>query len=766
MTIFAAHRTRALCFLVFTLSLGSGCGSSNSDGKKGGVVGFSTGEAKPGALPTGAPSASAPTIVSAVAANPTVKPGDPLTITIAFSDPQADVARVNFGISGETGHFELAVPAGASGVTLELFPKNPVPGVYVLVVSLTDTAGNTSAAATIPFTILNPNGTLPSVADASVPSAGLDAAVRADAPAGSDGGARDQRLPDLALAVDFPAIASDAAIVAADGPVLLVDGPGVAADGPKVAGDGPGLSSLNAKVGPGGNVSVTFSAGPSNPQAWIAVYPAGANDMDYLGAYQYTAGAPSGTFTFPTPEALGTYEFRLFGDNGYSKVATSPAFTVTMPYDLDPTFGTGGKVTFDFLGKAQLDWICGVFAVAGNKVLLVGTAKTGLKDANGWEQNEFALAQLNADGTFDSTFGTAGKSHVGLASRSLISCNATTLQKDGKILVGGHGWGTTGGTDYILARFAATGALDTTFGTAGFAITNFQMTPDDPGQNDKLLALAAADDGTIVAAGELMLTGPYSNGRASFARYLANGTLDATFGVSGTAAIDFAAAAPGGQTVFDVNSLVLAADGSILAGFTAVSTFGRNDMGIARLKANGMLDTTFATAGVIWESKPGTANDQYLQRIEKNVDGSLLMLGTNLWGWYLSRYSATGVTDATFGTAGQVVADFSSSWDLPAGLLHPADGTLLVPFSANAAEAVSVSGHFALARHASTTGKVDDAFGKPVWKWTQGTTVQGSRVAAAAILDSGALILGGFVEVTSGGDRDFAVIKLLKNPGF
>jgi hypothetical protein len=61
---------------------------------------------------------------------------------------------------------------------------------------------------------------------------------------------------------------------------------------------------------------------------------------------------------------------------------------------------------------------------------------------------------------------------------------------------------------------------------------------------------------------------------------------------------------------------------------------------------------------------------------------------------------------------------------------------------------------------------VDDGFGKPTWKWTQGTTVQGSRVLAAAILDSGALVLGGFVEVTGGGDRDFAVMKLVKNPGF
>jgi uncharacterized delta-60 repeat protein len=757
MKILSSHRIWVASLLAFTLSVGVGCGSSNSDGQKGGVVGFSTGDPKSDALPSNGLSPDAPTILSATAASSTIQPGDALHITISFSDPQNDVARVNFGILGESGHYELAVPAGAISVTLDLYPKNSLPGNYILAVSLTDAAGNTSTAATIPFTILNSDGTLPGAGDASIP--GADAVVRADRPVAADAGVSDARQPDLALAADRPAIASD-------GPVTASDGPAIASDGPAIVSDGPTLSTLQPKVGPSGTVMVTFSRGPSNPQAWIAVYAAGATDGNYLGSYQYTAGALSGSLTFPTPDTLGTYEFRLFADNGYTRIATSPAFTVSMPYDLDPTFGVGGKVTFDFLGQAQLDWICGVFALPGNKVLLVGTAKTGLKDANGWEQNEFALAQLNADGTFDPSFGTAGKAHVGLTTRGLISCNAATLQKDGKILVGGHGWSTTGGTDYLLARFAANGALDTTFGTAGFAITNFQLTADDPGQNDTLLSLAAADDGTIVAAGELMLTGPYSNGRASFARYLANGALDTSFGVSGTAAIDFAASAPGGQTVFDVNSLVLATDGTILAGFTAVSTFGRNDMGIARLTSKGMLDTTFATAGVLWESKPGTQNNQYLQRIEKNADGTLLMLGHNLWSWFLSRYSAAGAADPGFGTAGQVVADFSASWDIPAGLLHPADGTLLVPFSANAAEGFSVSGNFGLARHVAATGKVDDGFGKPTWKWTQGTTVQGSRVLAGATLASGAVVLGGFVEVTGGGDRDFALMKLVKSPGF
>ena len=146
MKISSLRSISVLPFLAFTFSLGVGC-SGSSAGQKGGVVGFSTGDPKPDALPSDGLAPNAPTISSATAASATIQPGHPLHVTISFSDPQNDVAHLNFGIVGETGHYELALPA-ANSVTVDLYPGNPVPGSYILAVSLTDATGNTSTAAT------------------------------------------------------------------------------------------------------------------------------------------------------------------------------------------------------------------------------------------------------------------------------------------------------------------------------------------------------------------------------------------------------------------------------------------------------------------------------------------------------------------------------------------------------------------------------------------------------------------------------------------
>jgi uncharacterized delta-60 repeat protein len=201
------------------------------------------------------------------------------------------------------------------------------------------------------------------------------------------------------------------------------------------------------------------------------------------------------------------------------------------------------------LGNGLADWICGVFPLATGKILVVGTAKTGIKDSGGgWEQNEFALAQLNADGSFDTTFGQGGRAHAGTTTVSLANCNAAAVQGDGKIVVAGWGQTTTAAGDYVLARFTSAGVLDATFGSAGFTTTNFKSSASSAGEDDKIMSLAILADGRILAGGEMLLTGPYTNGRASFARYLSTGALDTTFAGTGTMTLDLATMSPpGGQ---------------------------------------------------------------------------------------------------------------------------------------------------------------------------------------------------------------------------
>jgi uncharacterized delta-60 repeat protein len=97
---------------------------------------------------------------------------------------------------------------------------------------------------------------------------------------------------------------------------------------------------------------------------------------------------------------------------------------------LDPTFGTGGKVTTDFLGA--LDATAAAVAVQHDgKVVVAGTSSTGTS-------GNFALARYNPDGTLDATFGVGGKTSVNFNDiRLMDTASSVALQADGKILVMG-----------------------------------------------------------------------------------------------------------------------------------------------------------------------------------------------------------------------------------------------------------------------------------------------------------------------------------------
>jgi RHS repeat-associated protein len=91
------------------------------------------------------------------------------------------------------------------------------------------------------------------------------------------------------------------------------------------------LSASPANVQPGGNnVTATWS-GIATPTAtdWVGVYSPGATDTQFW-TWRYTSGAASGSVPVTlTNVGIGTYELRLFANNGYTRLATSNTFTVS-----------------------------------------------------------------------------------------------------------------------------------------------------------------------------------------------------------------------------------------------------------------------------------------------------------------------------------------------------------------------------------------------------------------------------------------------------
>jgi len=165
---------------------------------------------------------------------------------------------------------------------------------------------------------------------------------------------------------------------------------------------------------------------------------------------------------------------------------------------LDAGFGAGGKVGALFgstIGAARA-----VVVTPQGQLVLAGAS-----------MNDVALARLNADGTLDAGFGTGGRVITALAAANWDEATALVRQADGKLIVGGwvhEGTGSAG--NFAVLRYAADGAADASFGTAGLVITPVAA----PQLRDAGRALALQSDDRIstvrvLQAGEASKDGGY-----------------------------------------------------------------------------------------------------------------------------------------------------------------------------------------------------------------------------------------------------------------
>ena len=221
------------------------------------------------------------------------------------------------------------------------------------------------------------------------------------------------------------------------------------------------------------------------------------------------------------------------------------------------------------------------------------------------------LARVNADGSLDTGF------NPNVGGNGFTEVESVAIQADGKILFGGNFTTVGGVTRNRLARVNANGSLDTGFNANVSAVAG------------SVHSLAVQTDGKILLGGVLERVGGTS--RNCIARVNANGSLDTAFNpiiLSGTTT--------------EIDSLAVQADGKILLGgnFTTVGGTTRNR--IARLNANGSLDTGF---------NPNANGNVYGLAVQ--ADGKILLAGnfTTVGGATrrsLARVNANGSLDMGF----------------------------------------------------------------------------------------------------------------------
>src|SRR5262249_24196461 len=152
-----------------------------------------------------------------------------------------------------------------------------------------------------------------------------------------------------------------------------------------------------------------------------------------------------------------------------------------------------------------------------------------------------------------------------------------------------------------------------------------------------------------------------------------DGTLDTSFGVGGKAIN----VAPGMR--FLNGAMLSLPDGKILtagSGFNGVAL----SFEVVRLNADGSLDTTFGSGGTVFTNFGGNG-DPYA--IARQSDGKIVVAGyhadatTGAHTLALARYTADGVLDPTFGTGGIVQTTVNGADDALDMLVQP-DGRIVL----------------------------------------------------------------------------------------
>ncbi len=239
-------------------------------------------------------------------------------------------------------------------------------------------------------------------------------------------------------------------------------------------------------------------------------------------------------------------------------------------------------------------------------------------------------------GTLDNSFNKDG---IVIGKGYTADVFATTLQKDGKIIVAGGGsYNDAGGG--ILARYNSDGSIDKSFGDKGIVITDFN------GSIDNFYGVAVQEDGKVLAGGRLG-----KNIDAGVIRYLQDGTIDSSFGKNGIVLTDL-----GGAD--NVTGMVLQADGKIVLS----GLLGSQVAFIIRYNDNGDLDESFGDKGIVLS---GLGQGSKINCMAIQTDGKIIIGGVFYYlvapQFLLIRYMPDGTIDQSFGVAGFVKKSFEGN---------------------------------------------------------------------------------------------------------
>ncbi len=388
---------------------------------------------------------------------------------------------------------------------------------------------------------------------------------------------------------------------------------------------------------------------------------------------------------------------------------------------LDTTFGQGGIVT-NIINPLKKNSFLRAIAIRNDEKIIVAGSSNG----------DFLAMLYNQDGKLDNSFGLNGIASANGAYSE--EARSLAIQNDGKLVAAGSS--VNGGSqNFALVRYNIDGSKDQTFGNNGIVVSPIGLSS----YSSKVLI---QPDQKIVVVGASK-----ANNQAEYiftiARYNPDGTLDVTFGTNGVVT----------TTLGTLDSFPYSAqiqiDGKIVVAGRSVD--GTNIITLVRYKADGSLDNTFGSSGIV--TTPIENSNCEARSVTIQNDGKIIIAGdyangSNNDDFVIVRYNSDGNLDNSFGTNGVTLTPIGAFNDEPNAVGIQEDGKIIA-----AGRTYNGSdGDFVLVRY-NSNGSLDNAFGNNGIKVI---VLENSFETAYdfAVLNNGKIIATGY---TSGTNLDNSI---------
>jgi len=365
----------------------------------------------------------------------------------------------------------------------------------------------------------------------------------------------------------------------------------------------------------------------------------------------------------------------------------------------------------------------------------------------------------SAAGDPDLSFGTGGATESAFGPNTLEQARAVAIQPNGKIVVAGNTFDSSGTTlsDIALVRYNTDGTLDTSFGTGGLVALDFGNNITEFGN-----AIALQGDGKIVVAGEAVDSMANTNDCA-VARYNPDGTFDTSFGAGGHVILDMGVGPSGFNYPDHCQAVAVQTDGKIVVAGTTDTPINLSDVAVARLNADGTLDGTFGLTGVVLSNLQPFSFD-FGNAVAIQPDGKIIVAGySNIFGptrddIAILRYNPDGSVDTGFGINGLVLADFGNMSNYGNAVAIQPDGKIAV--AGYSVDLINFDKEFTVARF-NANGSVDSTFGSGGGVITEFDAVNNTpdEGRSIALQSDGKIVVAG----TIGGFPKFAMARYLND---